>query len=57
MVQYSNALARAPVREAVEFKLKQLVKEKDDLLTASILFRVNFSLKEYVTESTRLSTS
>ena len=44
-----NPVEVAPVMEAVEFRLKQLVKEKDDLPTASILFRVNFRFKEYVT--------
>ena len=44
-----NAIEVVPVMKAVEFKLKQLVKEKSDLLMASILFRVHFRLKEYVT--------
>ena len=44
-----NPVEVVPVMEAIELMLKQIVKEKSDLLTASILFRVHFRLKEYVT--------
>jgi len=37
-----------PVMESVEFQLRHLVKEEEDLLTASILFRVFYRLKEHV---------
>ena len=38
-----------PVMEAVEFQLRQLVEEKENMQTASILFRVYFRLREHVT--------
>lgn len=37
-----------PVKEAVEFRLLQLVEEREDLLTSAILFRVYYRLREYV---------
>ncbi len=44
-----NGLEVPSVMEAVEFQLKQLLEDKADLLTTSILFRVYFRLREHVT--------
>ena len=37
-----------PVMEAVEFHLRQLLEDRVDLLTSSILFRVYYRLREHV---------
>lgn len=44
-----NSVEVEPVLESVEFRLNQLLEEKEDLLTASILFRVYYRLREHVT--------
>ena len=46
-----NPVEVDPVMEAVGFRLRQLVEEKQDLRTAEILFRVYFRLREYVTSA------
>ena len=35
--------------EAVEFQLRQLLEDREDLLISSILFRVYYRLREHVT--------
>ena len=37
------------VMEAVEFQLRQLLEDKENLLTSSILFKVYYRLREHVT--------
>uniref|UniRef100_A0A6M3LWD9 Uncharacterized protein n=1 Tax=viral metagenome TaxID=1070528 RepID=A0A6M3LWD9_9ZZZZ len=55
MVPYSerrhrlNGVEVDPVMVAVYHRLLRLVEEKEDLLTAEILFRVYYRLKEHVT--------
>lgn len=44
-----NGVEVPPVMEAVEFRLRQLLEDKEDLLTSSILFRVYYRLREHVT--------
>lgn len=54
MVPYSerrhrlNPVEVDPVMVAVYHRLLQLVEDKEDFLTAEILFRVYFRLREYV---------
>ena len=44
-----NGYEVPPVMEAVEFQLRQLLEDKEDLLMSSILFRVYYRLREQVT--------
>ena len=39
----------SPVLEAVDFRLKQLVHDREDLPSAMVLLRVYYRLKEHVT--------
>ena len=44
-----NGVEVNPVMEAVGFRLRHLVEEREDLLTAQILFRVHYRLREHIT--------